>query len=141
MAPGTWRLDGHLEPLDGEILDTALRLAGEGPAPAEGEPRRSASERRSEALVDICRFFLEQRSHPGASRHRPHVNVVVEVSDLEQTKGGAVPRRGGPRRGLAGLAGLRLGAAPGHGGRLGRLGLRHLHPHSAGQPVQRPGGP
>jgi hypothetical protein len=38
--------------------------------------------------VDVCRFFLDnQRSHAGG-RHRPHVNVVVELDDLVAGRGG-----------------------------------------------------
>lgn len=84
---GNWRLDGNLSPLDGEILDAALRLADPGP-PAEGEAPRPASERRGQSLVDICSFFLERHHHPAGSRHRPHVNVIVEMGDLAEGRGG-----------------------------------------------------
>jgi hypothetical protein len=41
-------------------------------------------------LVEICRFFLDhQRTRPGG-RHRPHLNVVVELDDLVATRGGRV---------------------------------------------------
>ncbi|MGI9119355.1 MAG: HNH endonuclease signature motif containing protein [Acidimicrobiales bacterium] len=85
-----WRLDANLDPLAGEILDTALALA-ERPlddAEAEGTQAISASVRRAEALDAICRFFLEHREHPSASRHRPHVNVIVNAEDLDAGKGG-----------------------------------------------------
>ncbi len=81
-----WRLDGDLEALDGEVLDTALRLA-EAPD-ADGEAARTSSQRRAEALVDVCRFFLAHREHPPASRHRPHLNVIVSAADLEAGRGG-----------------------------------------------------
>ncbi|MGI9120803.1 MAG: hypothetical protein ACR2G7_11900 [Acidimicrobiales bacterium] len=90
-----WRLDADLDALSGEILDTALRLA-ERPlddAESEGTETTSASQRRADALDSICRFFLEHRDHPSASRHRPHVNVnvIVDIDDLEAGRGGSLP--------------------------------------------------
>ncbi|MGI8758462.1 MAG: DUF222 domain-containing protein [Acidimicrobiales bacterium] len=83
---GRWALDGDLDALSGEVLDTALRLVD---APhADGEVHRSASQRRAQALTDICRFFLQHRDHPSGNRHRPHVNVIVRLEDLEAGQGG-----------------------------------------------------
>jgi hypothetical protein len=79
LLEGRWRLDGDLEALDGEIIATALRLATG--CDDEAEAPRTPSERRAEALVDICRSFLEGREHPTSSRHRPHVNVIVTAVD------------------------------------------------------------
>jgi hypothetical protein len=86
LLEGRWRLDGDLEALDGEIIATALRLATG--SDDEAETPRTPSERRAEALVDICRAFLEGREHPSSSRHRPHVNVIVTAEDLEAGRGG-----------------------------------------------------
>ncbi|MGI9119793.1 MAG: DUF222 domain-containing protein, partial [Acidimicrobiales bacterium] len=88
-----WRLDGELDPLSGEVLDTALRLA-EAPlddAESEGTERSTPSQRRAVALDLICRWFLEHRDHPPASRHRPHVNAIVDAEDLEAGRGGHFP--------------------------------------------------
>ncbi|MGI8758475.1 MAG: DUF222 domain-containing protein [Acidimicrobiales bacterium] len=79
LLEGRWRLDGDLEA-------TALRLATG--SDDETETPRTPSERRADALVDICRAFLEGREHPPASRHRPHVNVIVTALDLEAGRGG-----------------------------------------------------
>ena len=76
---GRWRLDGDLRGPAGEVLDCALDLAEE---PVVDGEVRCASERRAEALVNLCRFFLERHDHPGGSRHRPHVNVIVRAEDL-----------------------------------------------------------
>ena len=86
LLDGIWRLDGHLEALDGELLATALRLATG--ADDDTEATRTPSRRRADALVDICKFFLEHHEHPAGSRHRPHVNVVVTKADLEAGVGG-----------------------------------------------------
>ncbi len=83
---GRWRLDGDLEALDGEVVDTALRLAES--ADTEGEAPRTSSQRRADALADICSFFLERHEHPEGSRQRPHVNVIVSADDLQAGRGG-----------------------------------------------------
>ncbi len=84
LLAGRWRLDGDLGALDGEMLATALRLASA--SDAEGEVRTPA-QRRAAAMIDICSFFLQRHDHPVGSRHRPHVNVIVKLEDLEAGRG------------------------------------------------------
>jgi hypothetical protein len=43
---------------------------------------RSTATRRADALVDICAFFNANHQGAGTPRHRPHVELVVEASDL-----------------------------------------------------------
>lgn len=90
-----WVLDGSLDAEGGSVVATALRLATPKPDDRPGRP----ATRRADALVDICRFFLDyQQTHAGG-RHRPHVNVVVEIQDLKAGRGGQVvdgPRLDGP---------------------------------------------
>jgi hypothetical protein len=79
LLDGRLAVDGTLDAETGELLLTALRVAGAGEADGDGEPPRGAATRRADALGDICRFFLDhQRSHRGG-RHRPHVNLVVHL--------------------------------------------------------------
>ena len=78
-------LDGDLDGDSGEIVMTALRVAETKDSP--GEEPRSASTRRADALVDICRYFLQTQTHRPGGRHRPHVNVVVEADDFYAVKG------------------------------------------------------
>jgi Domain of unknown function (DUF222)/HNH endonuclease len=74
---GRWRLDGELGPETGELLATALRLA-QSPD-VDGEPARTPATRRADALADICRHFLDhQHTHRGG-RHRPHLNLVLDL--------------------------------------------------------------
>jgi hypothetical protein len=81
-----WILDGALDPEGGAVVSTALRLATPDKANAAG----GLAARRAGALVEVCRFFLDhQHSHPGG-RHRPHLNVVVEMDDLQAGRGGRV---------------------------------------------------
>ncbi|HEX7165444.1 MAG TPA: DUF222 domain-containing protein [Acidimicrobiales bacterium] len=81
-----WAIDGTLDADSGAIVATAIRLATTTDAP--GEPARTAAERRADALVDICRFYLDhQRVRPGG-RHRPHLNILVDVEKLEAGRRG-----------------------------------------------------
>src|SRR4051794_19447051 len=71
---GRWVTRGNSDALDGEIINTALRVATtEDPSL---ELKRTPSERRHDALTDICKFFLDNQDHRPGGRHRPHLNVV-----------------------------------------------------------------
>jgi hypothetical protein len=74
---GRWRLDANLGPEDGELLATALRLA-QSPD-LDGEPARSAATRRADALADICRHYLDHQQTRRGGRHRPHLNLVLDL--------------------------------------------------------------
>jgi hypothetical protein len=80
---GTITLDDE----GGTTLDTALALAFRDDA--EGEPSRSFAHKRADALVDIARFYLDHRAAPPKGRHRPHVNVLVDLDALRAEQPGA----------------------------------------------------
>ena len=69
---GRWFLTGAFDPEGGTILDTAIRLAD------SGDWNRIPGERRGDALVDICRWFLDNQDRKKGGRHRPHVNIVID---------------------------------------------------------------
>ena len=77
LADGALRLDGELPAVDGDIVAKALKLATS--PDCDGEPPRTASERRADALVDLARWFLDHQAKPPATRRRPHVDYVVPV--------------------------------------------------------------
>lgn len=74
-------LSGSFDLEGTEIVATALRLA-ETPD-VDGEPARTPARRRGDALVDVCRWFLDHQSGHRGGRHRPHLNVVVALESLE----------------------------------------------------------
>jgi Domain of unknown function (DUF222)/HNH endonuclease len=83
-----WRLDANLGAETGELLSTALRLA-QTPE-AEGDMTSSPTTRRADALGDICRFFLDhQQTHRGG-RHRPHINLILDVERFLALSGAGV---------------------------------------------------
>ena len=81
-----WILDGSLDPEGGSVVAAALRLA----TPEASDVPGSRAARRADALVDICRFFLDHQQGRAGGRHRPHLNVVVDIEDLEAGRGGRV---------------------------------------------------
>jgi hypothetical protein len=84
---GRRELSGHLDPDSGMVVETALREAATGDV--EGGPTRTPAERRADALVDVCRWFLDHRHQPPAGRHRPHVNLAIGLDDLVAGRPGA----------------------------------------------------
>src|SRR5690606_11715766 len=75
---GRGALSGDLDAETTVVLGAALRAA-ETPD-GEGEPARSPARRRADALADIARFFLDHHHNaPASSRHRPHVNLLVDL--------------------------------------------------------------
>jgi hypothetical protein len=73
---GTWSLD----PEGGAVVDAALRVASTNDA--DGDEPRTAAQRRADAFVDVCRYFLDHQHGNVGGRHRPHVNVIVNT-DLD----------------------------------------------------------
>jgi hypothetical protein len=82
---GRWRLDANLGPEGGELLATALRLA-QSPD-VDGEAARSAATRRADALGDICRYYLDHQQTRRGGRHRPHLNLVLDIDRFRALSG------------------------------------------------------
>jgi hypothetical protein len=77
---GPGALDGTLSPEGYATVKTALRMA-ETPD-LDGDPPRTPAQRRHDALVDVARFFLDHQRTRLGGRHRPHLNVVVDIDAL-----------------------------------------------------------
>jgi hypothetical protein len=86
ILDGRRELSGSFDPEGGAVIDTALRLAAS--PDADGEPARTPAQRRADALVDVCRRFLDHQHHQRGGRHRPHLNVVTTLADLERQRQG-----------------------------------------------------
>ena len=82
---------GSFDPEAGALIATALRLAET--KDLDGDRRRTPAERRADALADIATFFLDHQTSRLGGRHRPHLNVVVDLDGIEE-RGGQV--LGGP---------------------------------------------
>lgn len=93
---GRVRLDAELCPADGAVLTAALRVFDVPDAVDAGDAvdetastgrvigrERIAAERRADALVAMARFALDHHRRPGSVRSRPHVSLVVQLSELQ----------------------------------------------------------
>jgi hypothetical protein len=91
---GTGELKGTLDPDSTSTVEHALRAATTDDDEATGV--RTPGERRADALVDLCRFFLDhQDTATTTGRHRPHLNVVIGLDDLAGDAAGGRTLDGG----------------------------------------------
>jgi hypothetical protein len=94
---GMVRVDGDLDPETGQTLITALgsmvdRSAREG----GGTDLRTLSQRRADALGEICRRYLDSSDRPVVAGERPHVLVSVDLQALQAGGGRAELQDAGP---------------------------------------------
>jgi hypothetical protein len=92
-------LKGSFDTEHGEVIATGLRLADSGDL---DEP---LARRQGQALVDVFRFFLDHQDVKLGKRHRPHLNVVIDHTDLREANPGrtlsGVPLPGATVRAIA----------------------------------------
>ena len=88
---GEFELHGHLDTLDALTVTTALDSAIELDRVGEDGPAddRTAGQKRADALVLICGFFLDHHStRPTTGGQRPHVAVTVDLAVVARTIAG-----------------------------------------------------
>jgi hypothetical protein len=87
LMDGMVRVDGELDPESGQTVITALRCVQDAWA-RDGEPDgRTAPQRRADALVALCRSWLDRSDRPEVAGERPHVVVTVDLPTLERRAG------------------------------------------------------
>lgn len=101
LLDGRGALNANLDPDLHELVRTALSAAERPDTETEKANglERTPAQRRADALGDICHHFLNTQTGAGgatASRHRPHVNVIVDLHDLAEGEPGARYANGGP---------------------------------------------
>ncbi|MGY1685505.1 DUF222 domain-containing protein [Geodermatophilus sp. SYSU D00867] len=84
-ADGSLSFRGHLDPVGGERLQTALEAHVQADRPA-GDGRTRA-QRLGDALVQVADNALAAGSLPPLRGHRPQVAVVIDVEDLVDPHG------------------------------------------------------
>lgn len=85
---GMWRLDGWLDSERGAIVNEALN-AHIHPTLLDPSDSRTMSQRRAEAVTDVCRFTLDHDDDLStAGGERPHVNVTIDYETLTERRGG-----------------------------------------------------
>ena len=80
LLDGVRALNGTFAAELGQVIDAALLLAATKDAETE---TRTPKQRRADALVDICRFYLDNQVKQKGGRHRPHLNLVADIDDLK----------------------------------------------------------
>ena len=96
------RVKGRFD--DSAMFDAIAALLDAKAKPRSGGDDRTGAERTAEALAEVCGFVLDQGPAslvPEAGGHRPHINVLIRLEDLENraaprrsTSAGASARRG-----------------------------------------------
>ncbi len=81
ILDGRRELSASFDTEGGAVIATALRLAVS--PDAAGESARTPAQRRADALVDVCRRFLDHQQERRGGRHRPHLNIITTLDDLE----------------------------------------------------------
>jgi hypothetical protein len=83
------RLSGWLDRESAAVVRAAIDPLC-APHPANGEPdRRSAGQRRADALVEVCRLALACGELPDHGGDRPQVAVTIDVDALRKQTGAA----------------------------------------------------
>ena len=78
---GRGKLDGDFDAEGRVLVATALRVAET--RDLDAEPARTPAERRADALLDVCQFFLDNQTKKPGGRHRPHLNVILDADTWE----------------------------------------------------------
>jgi Domain of unknown function (DUF222)/HNH endonuclease len=87
---GMVRVDGDLDPETGETMLAALRACVDADRGRHHrQDRRTPTQRRVDALGEVCRRWLDSTDRPSVAGERPHVAVVIDLHALE---GGAEGR-------------------------------------------------
>ena len=109
LPDGGGKLKGRFD--DAAMFDAIATVIDAHARPLTAEDDRSAGERQAEALADVCGYVLDHAPSsvlPDAGGHRPHVNVLIRLEDLEEPGPGRVSGlRWAGRAGVAADAVLR----------------------------------
>ena len=81
-------VQGKLDPEDGQGLITAIRAQMDAETrSATGPDPRTPTQRRADALGEICRQWLASRERPTIAGERPHVVVTIDLETLVKRSG------------------------------------------------------
>jgi hypothetical protein len=85
---GMVRIEGELDPENGQVVITALRAKVDAWARSLASDKRTPAQRRADALGEICREWLDLAERPSLAGERPHVVVTMDLAALEARSGG-----------------------------------------------------
>jgi 5-methylcytosine-specific restriction protein A len=68
---------------DPALYDAIATLIDTMAAPRTGDDERSPAQRQAEALAEVCGYVLDHGDVPDTGGRRPHLNVIIDLEDLE----------------------------------------------------------
>jgi 5-methylcytosine-specific restriction protein A len=74
-------LKGRFDSAD--LYDAIATLIDTMAAPRTSDDQRTAAQRQAEALAQVCGHVLDHGDVPESGGHRPHLNVIIGLEDLE----------------------------------------------------------
>ena len=78
---GGGRLVGRFD--DAAMFDAIATVIDAHARPRTSDDDRPVGERQAEALADVCGYVLAHGDVPECGGHRPHVNVLIRLDDLQ----------------------------------------------------------
>jgi hypothetical protein len=78
---GTVRIDGVLDRASGAVVQTALETLTD-PGNLDPSDTRTPTQRRADALTDLCRDYLDHGNTPVSGGRRPHLTLHVAAEAL-----------------------------------------------------------
>jgi 5-methylcytosine-specific restriction protein A len=81
LAGGGGKLKGRFD--DAAMFDAIATVIDAKARPLTGDDHRPAGQRQAEALADVCGYVLDHGDVPECGGHRPHVNVLIRLDDLQ----------------------------------------------------------
>jgi hypothetical protein len=85
---GMVRVDGDLDPETGETVLAALRACVDAERRRKDpDDQRTPTQRRVDAIGEICRRWLDATDRPRVAGEHPHVSIVVDVEALRGKDG------------------------------------------------------
>ena len=91
---GGGKLSGRFD--DAAIFDAIVTVIDAYAKPLTKDDLRPAGQRHAEALADACGHVLDHGDVPECGGHRPHVNVLIRLEDLQNRARAACLDFGGP---------------------------------------------
>jgi 5-methylcytosine-specific restriction protein A len=95
-ANGGGKLTGRFD--DAITYDAIATVIDANAKPLTTDDDRTMAERQAHALADVCRYVLDHGDRdivPDCGGHRPHLNVLIRLEDLENRARAAVLDFGG----------------------------------------------
>jgi Domain of unknown function (DUF222)/HNH endonuclease len=80
-AAGGGKIQGRFD--DAAMFDAIATVLDAHAKPLTGDDDRAVGQRQAEALADICGYVLDHGDVPECGGHRPHVNVLIRLDDLQ----------------------------------------------------------